>query len=182
MKVESGKLNIESRNSACAGLCPQLSTLNPQLFLDTDTPYALCGRPQLVGEKKNPFAGFSLLEVMIAMAVFFIVVFAILGIVVQSLGAARALQQQQADCGIVASYFSLSNTLEEGVYSGNLDDVVPGYAYEAEVPEPPGSNGLYLVNIRVFRTDAKKGQVGETLQMLKFTGQRSKKSGGGAFK
>ncbi|HEY0550076.1 MAG TPA: prepilin-type N-terminal cleavage/methylation domain-containing protein [Verrucomicrobiae bacterium] len=140
---------------------------------DYDAPYSLCGQP-LTGKDKL-FAGFSLLEVMIAMAVFFIVVFAILGIVVQSLGAARALQQQVPDCGLVASFWSLSNIVEEGFYSGDLDEIVPGYAWEAEVPEPPGSNGLYLINIRVFRTDSKKGQVGESLSMLKFTGQRSKK-------
>jgi hypothetical protein len=151
-------------------------------YPDYDAPYALCGRPERPTGTKNPLAGFSLLEVMIAMAVFFIVVFAILGIVVQSLGAARALQQQQADCGIVASFWSLSNNVEEGFYSGDLDEIVPGYAWEAEVPEPPGSNGLYLINIRVFRTDAKKGQVAESLSMLKFTGQRSKKSGGAPFK
>jgi hypothetical protein len=158
---------IDGRRGEDAPPCP-----------DYDAPYALCGRPECATGKKNPFAGFSLLEVMIAMAVFFIVVFAILGIVVQSLGAARALQQQHADCGMVASFWSLSNIVEEGSYSGDLDDIVPGYAWEAEVPEPPGSNGLYLINIRVFRTDAKKGQVGETLSMLKFTGQRSKKPGG----
>src|SRR6185503_18357 len=124
------------------------------------------------------FAGFSLLEVMIAMAVFFIVVFAILGIVVQSVGAARALQQQQADCGIVASFWSLSNIVEEGYYSGDLHEVVAGYSWEAEVPEPPGSNGLWLINIKVFRNDAKKGKVSETLSILKFTGQKSKKPGG----
>ena len=115
---------------------------------------------------------------MIAMAVFFIVVFAILGIVVQSVGAARALQQQQADCGIVASFWSLSNIVEEGYYSGDLQEVVAGYSWEAEVPEPPGSNGLWLINIKVFRNDAKKGQVSETLSILKFTGQKSKKPGG----
>jgi hypothetical protein len=135
----------------------------------TDEPYSLCGKPS---------AGFSLLEVMIAMFVFFIVVFAVLGMVVQSLGAARALQRQQADCGLVASMFSLSNTLEEGYYSGDFEGIVPNYAWEAEIPEPPGSNGLYVIHIRVYRTDSGKNDRGETLSMLKFTGQRSKGPGG----
>lgn len=141
-------------------------------YPDCDAPFALCGRPQLSVARKNPFAGFSLLEVIIAMAVFFIVVFAILGIVVQSVTAAKALGQQHGDCGTVASYWSLSNKIEPGIYSGDLEDVVKNYAWEAEVPDPPpGSNGLYLINIRVFRNDGKKGSV-ETLSMLKFTGQK----------
>ena len=79
---------------------------------DPDAPYALCGRPQISSRRAHPLRGFSLIEVMIAMFVFFIVVFAILGMVVQSVGAARALQKQHADCGLVASMFSLSNTLK----------------------------------------------------------------------
>src|SRR5436305_14304483 len=93
---------------------------------DPDAPYALCARPA---------RGFSLLEVMIAMAVFFIVVFAVLGMVVQSLGAARALQRQQADCGMVASMLSLSNTLEEGFDSGDFENLVPDYQWERNITE-----------------------------------------------
>lgn len=141
-------------------------------------PFALCGSPKLCARQKNPLAGFSLLEVMIAMAVFFIVVFAILGVVIQSLGAARALQQQQGDCGTVASYWSLSNVVEEGVFSGDFEGVVPGYTWQAEVPEPPGSNGLYVIHITVFKTGGKRGQATETLSMLKWTGQKPKGPGG----
>ena len=89
-----------------------------------DAPYALCGRPVISGSNVHALAGFSLLEVMIAMFVFFIVVFSVLGMVVQSLGAARSLQQQQADCGMVASMLSLSNTLEESFDSGDFEGVV----------------------------------------------------------
>ena len=157
---------IDERRGGDAAPCP-----------DHDAPYALCGRPELSTATKNPLAGFSLLEVMIAMAVFFIVVFAILGVVVQSLGAARALQQQHADCGMVAQMWWLSNTVEPGSYSGDFEGLVPGYTWEAEVPAdlPMQSNGLYLINITVTRNDSKKGHVGESIQMLKFTGQRPRK-------
>ena len=142
-----------------------------------DDLFALCGRAATSKHSKNPLAGFSLLEVMIAMAVFFIVVFAILGVVVQSLGAARALQQQHADCGMAAQMWWGSNTVEPGFYSGDFEGLVPGYTWEADIPPdlPMHSNGLYLINLRVTRNDSKKGQVGETAQMLKYTGQRPKK-------
>ena len=142
-----------------------------------DDLFALCGRVESSNHSKNPLAGFSLLEVMIAMAVFFIVVFAILGVVVQSLGAARALQQQHADCGMVAQMWWMSNTVEPGFYSGDFEGIVPGYTWEADIPAdlPMQSNGLYLINLRVTKNDSKRGQVGETAQMLKYTGQRPKK-------
>lgn len=147
-------------------------------YPDYDAPFALCGRPHRRSHR-NPLAGFSLLEVMIAMAVFFIVVFAILGVVIQSVRAAAALQQQHADCGIVASYWSLSNNIEPGVYSGDFEGVVPNYGWEAFVPDPPpGSNGLYQVDIRVFRTDTKKAGT-EELSIWVFTGKKVKQGGGG---
>ena len=132
---------------------------------DYDAPYSLCGRPQAL-RGRNPFAGFSLLEVMIAMAVFFIVVFAILGIVVQSLGAARALQQQQADCGMVASMLSLSNTLEESFESGDFEGVVQGYRWERTITEV-GSNGLFQVDIDVFKAGKGK-ETRESMSVLMF--------------
>lgn len=48
--------------------------------------------------------GFSLLEVMIAIGVFFLAVFAILGLVSSSLGNARRLQRPLVDAGAVAFY------------------------------------------------------------------------------
>lgn len=143
---------------------------------DPDAPYALCGRPQLSTINSQPLRGFSLLEVLIAMAVFFVVVFAVLGMVVQSVGAARALQRQHADCGMVATMFSLSNTLEEGSYSGDFE-IVPGYSWNAEIFEA-GSNGFFQIDISVHRKNASAKDVGETMSMWKFTGQKSKGPGG----
>ena len=148
---------------------------NPTAF-DPDAPYALCGRPQLAASNRHPLRGFSLLEVMVAMFVFFIVVFAILGMVVQSVGAARALQKQHADCGLVAARFALSNSLEEGTYSGDFEGLVKDYTWDAEVREA-GSNGFFVIDIAVHKKGASGKDVGETMSMLKFTGQKSKAPG-----
>ncbi len=123
-----------------------------------DVPYSLCG---------TPAAGFSLLEVMIAMFVFFIVVFAVLGMVVQSLGAARALQRQHADCGMVASMTSLSNVLEESYDSGDFEGLVPDYHWERTITEV-GSNGFFQVDITVFKKNAQGKEVGEAMSVLMF--------------
>ena len=132
-----------------------------------DELYSLCGRPQISTRSAHPLAGFSLLEVMIAMAVFFIVVFAVLGMVVQSLGAARALQRQHADCGMVASMLSLSNTLEEGFDSGDFENLVADYRWERTITEV-GSNGFFQVDIAVFQKNPRGKEVSETMSVLMY--------------
>ena len=134
---------------------------------DFDAPYALCGHPKLETQNSKPFSGFTLLEVMIAMFVFFFVVFAVLGMVVQSLGAAKALQHQQADCGMVASMLSLSNTLEESFDSGDFEGIVPDYRWERTINEV-GSNGFFQVDIAVFKKNTHGKEVGETMSVLMY--------------
>lgn len=110
---------------------------------ECDAPYALCAR-------REGARGFTLLEVMIAMAVFFMVVFAVLGMVVQSLGAARALQRPQPDFSILASALTLSNCLDEGFESGGFEDLgeeFRDYTWERQIEIISGSNGLCLFRI-----------------------------------
>ena len=93
---------------------------------------------------------FTLLEVTIACAIFFLVAFAILEVVASGLKAAKSLQKFDPDPGIVLHSISLSNTLEEGTISGNYEDIAPGmypgYSWEALVTEV-GSNGLFQVDV-----------------------------------
>src|ERR1017187_7652774 len=86
---------------------------------------------------------FSLLEVMIAIGVFFMAVFAILGLVSSSLGNARRLQRPLVDAGAVASWLSLTNKFVEGTYTINLGDLL-GDAYNGYTctydEQPVGTN------------------------------------------
>ncbi len=89
---------------------------------------------------------FSLLEVMIAIGIFFLAVFAILNLVSSALGNARRLQRPLVDASALVSQLSLTNKLREGTYSGNLGDML-GKAYQdynwmGEIREV-GSNHLY---------------------------------------
>ena len=135
--------------------------------VDFDAPYALCGSPRTstLGSR-SAGRGFTLLEVMIAMAVFFIVVFAVLGMVVQSLGAARALQVQHPNAGMLAAMLSLSNTLEEGRESGDFEEIFPEYRWEREITEI-GTN-FFQVEFFVFKKDAHGKQVGENMTVLMY--------------
>lgn len=134
--------------------------MNEMNRTSTDANYALCGKPGA--------GGFTLLEVLIAMAVFFIVVVAVLGSVVQSLGAARALQRPQPDFSILASQIALSNVLEEGFESGDFGDLgaeYNDYTWERQIIEV-GSNGFFQVDFIITSSGAKGKSVAESMSIL----------------
>lgn len=92
--------------------------------------------------------GFTLLEVMIAMAIFFAAIFAVLDLVTQNLRIARGLSLGEIDFSSVAAELALTNRLEEGTMSGDFGDVRPGASWTAETMLY-SSNGLFQVNITV---------------------------------
>ncbi len=107
--------------------------------------------------------GFSLLEVLIACAVFFMVAFAILGMVTASLSAARKLQIREPDPGLLAAEFSLTNLVAEGSESGDFNESYPGiyqgYSWMREsYPDEQGSNGLWHVVFYVIPPAGKKAE------------------------
>lgn len=89
---------------------------------------------------------FSLLEVMIAIAIFFMASFAILGLISSALANARRLQRPLVDASALVSQLSLTNKITEGTYSGNLGDVLGKayneYKWAGEIVEV-GSNKLF---------------------------------------
>lgn len=99
---------------------------------------------------RRPRGAFTLLEVTIACAIFFIAAFAILELVTRSLAGARSLQKRDPDPGIILHALSLTNTFEEGTMSGDFEDIAPGmykdYRWEALITEI-GSNGLFQVDV-----------------------------------
>ena len=147
---------------------------------DWDAPYALCAgaiennrtasyKLAARSSLRRAIQGFTLIEVMIAMFVFFIVVFAILGVVVQSLGAARALQVDRPPAGMVAGMLTLSNCCDEGVDGGDFEDVFPNHRWERqfmEVGTNAGGLSLWQVDIAVFEKTPSKKEVAETLSMI----------------
>ena len=99
--------------------------------------------------------GFSLLEVMIAVGIFFMGVFAILGLVSSSLDNARRLQRPLVDAGAIASWLAVTNRFNEDTYTVNLGDVLGdaynGYECTYDVEEV-GTNRLFQVGYRVQST------------------------------
>lgn len=94
-------------------------------------------------------SAFTLLEVMIAMGIFFMAVFAILGLVSNNLRLARKLQQPQVDAGMLISELSLTNKLEDGAGdSGDFGNLYPGYKWTSAITQV-GTNGLFQVEYLV---------------------------------
>jgi len=109
-------------------------------------------------EIRSPQIAFTLLEVMVATAIFFMAVFAILGLVAGALRNARALQQIDADAGMLAAELNLTNRLKEGVESGDFGNLYPGYTWTRDTylwPVMP-TNGLFQVDFTVSRQVGKQ--------------------------
>ena len=94
-------------------------------------------------------AAFTLLEVMIAMGIFFMAIFAILELVSQNLRFARGLSLGEVDFGTVAAEIGLTNRLEEGVYSGDFGEAYPGASWTADI-SLYSSNGLYQADMAIL--------------------------------
>jgi hypothetical protein len=132
----------------------------------------------------RPTTAFSLIEVMIAIGVLFICIFAILGVVSNGLRGARSLQRPDIDAGTVAAFYSITNKHEEGIDSGTFDDLgdfpdaYRDYEWERECTEV-GTNGLWLERIIVIRRST--GNPESTIERLVYDPQsKGSLSGGGA--
>jgi hypothetical protein len=91
---------------------------------------------------------FTLLEVMIALTIFFMAIFTILGSVSRSLGAARSLQQKFPDIVPAVEDLILTNRLEEGTVDGDFGDSYPGCTWRREVYLTK-TNGFFQVDVTI---------------------------------
>jgi Tfp pilus assembly protein PilV len=92
---------------------------------------------------------FSLLEVMIAIAIFFMCSFAILALVSSGLRTARMLKNTRPKPSMIAVELFTTN-LVEGVESGDFGRMYPDHQWETDTYEY-GTNGLVQVDISITR-------------------------------
>jgi len=95
---------------------------------------------------------FTILEVMIAVAIFFACVFGILALVSQSLKGARSLRPVSIDARSAIALLSLTNRLEEGPIPPEIIEAFqnenPGLRLDGMVSEYE-TNGLFQVDFMV---------------------------------
>jgi type II secretion system protein I len=112
------------------------------------------------GERRAGQAGFTLMEVMIAVAIFFMAMFTILGVLSASLHAASILRNSGPTPGMVAAQLSLTNKMEEGSDSGNFGDtpIYEGHRWVSQTSEA-ATNGLFRVDIAVINPSGRPDSI-----------------------
>src|ERR1700742_2587175 len=111
----------------------------------------------------NPRRAFTLLEVMIAIGIFFLGAFAILTLVSQSLSNAQRMKHPLVDASAILAQLAMpTNGIIEGHYTGNLSDFLgksyAGYTYDGYVDEIK-SNGLCRADFWVYDPKNKREPV-----------------------
>ena len=99
--------------------------------------------------------GFTLIEVMIALGIFFACVFTILALVSGILRNARGLQRPQVDAGMAAAIYVNTNRFRVGGTSGELGDTLPDYSYEISTDEF-ATNGLLQADVVLYRRSSRQ--------------------------
>jgi type II secretory pathway pseudopilin PulG len=119
---------------------------------------------------------FTLIEVMLAITIFCMAMFAILGVLGSGVRAATLLRNNGPTAGMVLAQLSATNQLEEGSDSGTFDEIpiYKDYRWVSGTREV-ATNGLFEVDVVVvdgngtqvstvsallYRPDSKKGQMG----------------------
>ena len=101
---------------------------------------------------QNRIEAFTILEVMIALAIFFACVFSILALVSQSLRQARVLRPVNLDARSAIAMLSLTNRLEEGPIPIEIkmafEKENPGMIIDGEIYQVE-TNGLFRVDFLV---------------------------------
>jgi hypothetical protein len=92
---------------------------------------------------------FTLIEVMIATTIFFMAMFAILGVLSAGVHAATLLRKSGPTAGMVATIYYTTNKIEEGSDSGDFNDIAgyEGYKWVAAAQEI--TNGLFRMDFVV---------------------------------
>jgi len=98
---------------------------------------------------------FSLMEVMIAIGIFFSCIFVVLSLVSSSLKNARRLERPMVDAAMLASELSLTNQIVEISQSGDFGKLYPGYTWTADINEIM-TNRLFRVDYAVQSSDTRE--------------------------
>jgi Tfp pilus assembly protein PilV len=129
---------------------------------------------------QRPVSAFSLMEVMIALGIFFMAVFTILALVSNTLRNARALQRIEVEAAMVAADLTKTNRYMEGSESGDFGDFARDYSYRYETYEA-ATNGLWRADIVLQRRGL--SQPADTMSILLFSPESSTGPfGGGPFR
>jgi hypothetical protein len=90
---------------------------------------------------------------MIAVAMFFVAMFALLALLNSGLHAAAILRRNAPTAGMAIAELTQTNKLQEGAISGVFGEVYPEFSWQGNIWEV-ATNGLFQVDVTVLRNDA----------------------------
>ncbi|MBI5774908.1 MAG: prepilin-type N-terminal cleavage/methylation domain-containing protein [Verrucomicrobia bacterium] len=131
-----------------------------------------------VPQLRRPIRAFTLLEVMIAIFIFFTCIFAILELVSRNVTAARSLTQNVPTVGMLAAELTLTNKLEEGIASGDFGAMYPGYSWMREITLA-ATNGLFQVDFVVMRQGGYNKNMDSAMSIFLYRPESTMGPGGG---
>jgi hypothetical protein len=126
---------------------------------------------------------FTLIEVVVACGVFFMAMFAILGVLSHCLRAVSSLQKDSPTAGMVAAMAMANPKWEEGSDSGDFGDFYPDYSWETRTNIyegiTPGQDGneppVYELDITVKH----KGDIASALSVIRYVADSPVRGGRG---
>lgn len=118
---------------------------------------------------------FTLIEVMLAITIFFMAMFTILGVLGAGVHAASILRTSGPTAGMVAGQFFVTNKIEEGGNAGDFSDIAgyEGYSWRSEAQEVD-TNGLYKMEIVVMDPRGNQGPILNVLLYKPSSGNNNK--------
>ncbi|MGD1083687.1 MAG: hypothetical protein ABSA47_02935 [Verrucomicrobiota bacterium] len=108
-------------------------------------------------ERSDPAPpAFTLIEVMIAVAIFFVAMFALLALLNSGIHAASILRRNAPTPGMAVAELTQTNKLEADFKSGDFGEVYPDFTWQENISlvATNGPNGLFQVDVAVFRGGA----------------------------
>lgn len=180
MKVACANI-LESPETVPERGCPSRRTLDCQPVSQDNSQRSVAFPPVAAGTavlRRQPRAihAFSLIEVMIAIAIFFMCSFVILALVSSGLRTARMLRTTRPNAGMLAALESLTNRVDaEGSDQGDFGHMYPDYAWESQWYET-GTNGLLQFDYIIKKRG--QGVPDSTMSILIYSpGAKSKRLG-----
>ncbi len=139
-------MNIKRETAANLGG----AKLQPGLSTKEDSAGASPCLACRLAERAVETAAFTLIEVMIAITIFFMSMFALLGVLSAGIHAASILRSSGPTAGMVASYFAVSNKIEEGSFDGDFSDIAGYQNYRWKAEARLITNDLYKMDFVVL--------------------------------
>jgi type II secretory pathway pseudopilin PulG len=141
----------------------------------------IAARKSNVESRSAKCLAFTLVEVVVAVGIFFMAMFAILGVLSQCVRSVSSLQKDSPTAGMVAAMAMANTKWEEGSDSGDFGDFYPDYTWETQTnlddEIQPGQDGAQPPVFKLQIIVKRKGELSSALEIVHYSPDSPVKSG-----